>query len=162
MHDVQGQICFNGRMDRADLNCADLKGADLSRAVLKGTKLSDAVMSGAKLIETKLTGAALDHANLSGATLDMINMESCSLTYADFRNSNCVETATISRCDFRGALLQGSTWPPIEAHRCRFKEAQYNRGTRLPCGTVPLDAINTDQLWEKRAQELRRSDEISM
>jgi hypothetical protein len=97
---------------RADLICADLRGAylrgaDLSRANLRGANLSNADLSGANLRGADLSNADLSEANLRGADLRGANLSNADLSEANLRGAD-LSGVDLSYADLRGAYLRGA------------------------------------------------------
>ena len=72
---------------RAELSCANLRGADLSYANLFGADLSYANLSDANLSDAYLSGADLSYANLRGADLSYANLFGANLSDANLSDA---------------------------------------------------------------------------
>ena len=101
-------LWLNGESgSRADLSCANLRGANLSDANLRGADLSCANLSCANL-----RGANLSDANLRGADLSCADLRNANLFGADLRNANLfgadLSDANLFGADLRNANLFGA------------------------------------------------------
>ena len=86
-------LADKSRGERANLHCADLRGANLSGADLRGADLSDADLSDANLhyanmSDADLRGANLSDANLSDANLSDADLRGANLCGADLRDAD--------------------------------------------------------------------------
>lgn len=100
----------NGEEDgeRADLRCADLRGANLSDVDLSGAdlvyaNLERANLSNADLLQTDLRGADLENADLSNAVLIDANLKGADLSGADLTG------AILENANFRNIILNDET-----------------------------------------------------
>ncbi|HGG6046090.1 TPA: pentapeptide repeat-containing protein [Salmonella enterica subsp. enterica serovar Tennessee] len=96
----------------ADLRCADLRGADLYGADLRGADLYGADLRGADLYGADLRGADLYGADLRGADLRGANLYGADLYGADLRGADLygadLRGADLYGADLRGADLYGA------------------------------------------------------
>lgn len=100
---------FDGSLEGASLNGADLKGAMLTAADLRRVWLTEANLSDATLWGANLHDANLASANLSGAKLGSANLTNSELSYANFTGAFLaganLSSAHIDRSDFGQATL---------------------------------------------------------
>jgi len=108
--------------ERADLQCAYLRGADLQCAYLRdaylqGANLQGAYLRGANLQDVDLRGAYLQGANLRGAYLRGANLRGADLQCAYLRDAYLqganlqganLQCANLQGADLQGAYLQGA------------------------------------------------------
>ena len=94
---------------RANLNCANLKGADLGDANLNCASLRGANLLDANLTGAKLNGANLEGANLTGAKLNGANLEGANLTRANLKGAN-LRGANLEYVKLSDAILPDISW----------------------------------------------------
>jgi hypothetical protein len=99
-------------LDRASLSGAMLFGANLSRANLNSANLSGAMLdnsnlSRAILFGANLSGAILDNTNLSGARLFRANLSGAILDYANLSEAS-LDNANLSGASLFGANLENA------------------------------------------------------
>ncbi|EBB8134223.1 pentapeptide repeat-containing protein [Salmonella enterica] len=92
---------------RANLSCANLRGADLSCADLR-----DANLRGANLSCADLSCADLRDANLRGADLSCADLSCANLYGANLRDADLYD-ADLSCADLRDANLYGANLPDL-------------------------------------------------
>ena len=101
-------LWLNGESgSRADLSCANLRGANLSDANLRGADLSCADLRNANLFGADLSDANLSDANLSGADLSCADLRNANLRGANLSDAN-LRGADLSCADLRNANLFGA------------------------------------------------------
>ena len=104
--------CEDWENMKANLSCANLRGADLSCVNLRGADLSYADLSGANLIKADLIGANLSVINLRNADLRGTNLSNADLRGSDLSNADlrvtCLSGADLSCAYLRGAELLGA------------------------------------------------------
>ena len=98
-------LWLNGESgSRADLSCANLRGANLSDANLRGADLSCADLRNANLFGADLSDANLSDANLSGADLSCADLRNANLFGADLSDAN------LSDANLSGASMDQMIW----------------------------------------------------
>ena len=94
-------------LENADLENADLRRANLTGADLRGANLTRTDLTGANLTRTDLTGANLTRADLTGANLTRADLSEAHLTGADLTGAH-LSQAYLSEADLTGANLRGA------------------------------------------------------
>ena len=94
------EICWEGKLDGADLSKRNLISAVLSHATLTNANLAGAKLVRAELFKANLSGANLSRANLRGANLKGANLKG----------------ADLSNASLREAILSGATMPNGTIH----------------------------------------------
>lgn len=121
------------RLEKADLEDADLSAANLDQAVL-----TQANLRGAKLTDVSLTGTTLKEANLSGQTLNNLTLVGCFadqliLTDATIDNVKFIrrdaqrdkkeERCSLSYANFDGATLRNVSFSGCSLRSATFRNA---------------------------------------
>ena len=97
---------------RADLHCADLRGANLSNANLRAADLTGADLRDANLSGADLRGVNLHNADLSNATLRAADLRDAALSNANLLETNLCDAnlynASLFNANLRDANLSGA------------------------------------------------------
>lgn len=117
------ELPLGARLDRANLEMADLTEAYLGEATLNGVNLI-----GATLTEANLHGATLTRARLEGATLTGVNLIEATLTGADLSRATLTR-AWLNRATLTGASLYEATLTGAELTGATLTRARLNRAT---------------------------------
>ena len=97
------------KLQKINLNNANLKEAKLQYSNLYEANLEKADLSKAKLLETNLQSAKLKNADLSGAGLLESNLQFTDLENAIFKGAQFNEGTIFNQTNLKGALFEGAT-----------------------------------------------------
>jgi len=127
------------------LEKAELQEADLSYALMPGANLTDATLDGATLRYVDLFGARLDGASLVGANLEGTRLTGASLKRANLKNARAT-AAIFQRADLSDANLSGATLcqadlnavnaPRVDLSRADLRNADLRRAQLDNCSLV--------------------------
>ena len=97
------------KLQKINLNNANLKETKLQYSNLYEANLEKADLSKAKLLETNLQSAKLKNADLSGAGLLESNLQFTDLENAKFKGAQFNEGTIFNQTNLKGALFEGAT-----------------------------------------------------
>ena len=97
------------KLQKINLNNANLKETKLQYSNLYEANLEKADLSKAKLLETNLQSAKLKNADLSGAGLLESNLQFTDLENAKFKGAQFNEGTIFKQTNLKGALFEGAT-----------------------------------------------------
>jgi uncharacterized protein YjbI with pentapeptide repeats len=111
------------QLQGANLNRAQLQGANLNRAQLQGANLNGAQLQGARLSRAQLQGARLNRAQLQGANLNWAQLQGASLNGAELQGAN-LNGAELQGASLNGAQLQGARLNGAQLQGARLNGAK--------------------------------------
>ena len=97
------------KLQKINLNNANLKETKLQYSNLYEANLEKADLSKAKLLETNLQSAKLNDANLSGAGLLEANLQFTDFENAKLEGAQFNEGTIFNQTNLKGALFEGAT-----------------------------------------------------
>ncbi len=136
------------RLNRANLNNAELPLIVLTEASLRGADLSEALLAGAEMIQTDLCKATLSQANLIGANLAWTNLRRANLAKtmlsgALLTGANFAQ-ATLTQASLSGANLVGANFKGADLQNANLKGADLKTANLLNANLTGTDLEGAD------------------
>jgi uncharacterized protein YjbI with pentapeptide repeats len=131
---LQGASFDNAVIKNVDFQGADFSGQNLSGVVFDGCRFDGANFSGAKLTDSKLTKASIIKAKFENSVLDGADLSSSNLTGGDFKGASLKKTM-LNKAQMSQTNLRDADLTKASVRGTSFKQAKYNRKTKLPFST---------------------------
>jgi uncharacterized protein YjbI with pentapeptide repeats len=147
---------INLKLDKTDLNMANLPFAKLQFVSLKGAKLSGINLRQADLLNASLSDANLDGADLEGANLCGANLSYSKCIGANFADANLegtnlegadLEETNFTRAILRGANFKGANLTSSDMIDANLEDANFERANLKGAnfGGANLDKANFEK-----------------